>query len=159
MFESPWMYVLIILCLLVGLARKYMEYKKEQDRDQADRARHSREWASKVENKPQTTIEHENPRPMLSKKCSSCGATLDVNDQFCKYCGSPQRTVSEGNYTYSEQVIRRIDEAKIKEIELKKEELKHAGKWWQTLLAKTLLPVIAFILPFLLIMLIIKLTW
>lgn len=104
---------------------------------------------SKKENKENREnrefVRSEEMRP-LSKKCMSCGAVIDIHDTFCKYCGSQQNIVSSNGYSYTEQVTRTIDEAKIKEVEYKKEELKHRDTWWQRMLFMILTPIGIFAL-------------
>lgn len=59
--------------------------------------------------------------------CPNCGANLSIDDDrdifFCEYCGTKIRKESDHAYTKVEQEIRYIDEARLKEAELKIKEL------------------------------------
>ncbi len=59
--------------------------------------------------------------------CPNCGANLRIDDDrdifFCEYCGTKIRKESDHSYTKVEQEIRYIDEARLKEAELKIKEL------------------------------------
>lgn len=59
--------------------------------------------------------------------CPNCGANLSIDDDrdifFCEYCGTKIRKESDHTYTKVEQEIRYIDEARLKEAELKIKEL------------------------------------
>ena len=59
--------------------------------------------------------------------CPNCGANLSIDDDrdifFCEYCGTKSRKESDHSYTKVEQEIRYIDEARLKEAELKIKEL------------------------------------
>lgn len=59
--------------------------------------------------------------------CPNCGANLSIDDDrdifFCEYCGTKIRKESDHSYTKVEQEIRYIDEARLKEAELKIKEL------------------------------------
>lgn len=59
--------------------------------------------------------------------CPNCGANLSIDDSrdifFCEYCGTKIRKESDHSYTKVEQEIRYIDEARLKEAELKIKEL------------------------------------
>ena len=59
--------------------------------------------------------------------CPNCGANLSIDDGrdifFCEYCGTKIRKESDHAYTKVEQEIRYIDEARLKEAELKIKEL------------------------------------
>ncbi len=143
-------YIVAIVFGIIAFGMKIMEYKKGTAPKQDNFKK------QETEKKVTSTIDEFDTQPSLSRKCPSCGATIGVQDGFCKYCGSSQRIVTESNYTYSEHIERKIDEARIKEIEYKKEELKHSETWWQRLLTMILVPVCVFFLPFLLIMLMIK---
>ena len=59
--------------------------------------------------------------------CPNCGANLSIDDDrdifFCEYCGTKIKKESDHSYTKVEQEIRYIDEARLKEAELKIKEL------------------------------------
>lgn len=59
--------------------------------------------------------------------CPNCGANLSIDDNrdifFCEYCGTKIRKESDHAYTKVEQEIRYVDEARLKEAELKIKEL------------------------------------
>ena len=56
---------------------------------------------------------------VIKLKCDECGATLEVNRElkkiYCNYCGA-EAILDDGSTTHT---YRNIDEAKIKELEIK----------------------------------------
>ena len=62
-----------------------------------------------------------------SVTCPNCGAVLTVDEGidsfFCTYCGTKLHFSSEEKHVKVEKEIRYIDEARIKEVELKIKEL------------------------------------
>lgn len=54
--------------------------------------------------------------------CSSCGATIFKDDKYCRYCGADVRRFEQSIFT--EHVEKKIDIARIKEVDYKSEKLK-----------------------------------
>ena len=91
--------------------------------------------------------------------CPNCGASLRIDDDrdifFCEYCGTKIRKESDNSYTKVEQEIRYIDEARLKEAELKIKELESQNtppsiKNSLKFFASVLLGIICMFIPFIL---------
>ncbi len=74
-----------------------------------------------------STLEEKHMSEQRMITCPNCGANLSIDDDrdifFCEYCGTKIRKESDHSYTKVEQEIRYIDEARLKEAELKIKEL------------------------------------
>ena len=106
-----------------------------------------------------STLEEKHMSEQRMITCPNCGASLRIDDDrdifFCEYCGTKIRKESDHSYTKVEQEIRYIDEARLKEAELKIKELESQNtppsiKNSLKFFASVLLVIICMFIPFIL---------